>query len=66
MDSDENNNTNNVIVKKKLNYNRIKKIVKKTKNLKNEFEESNLKIIKLIFLHYHYKMKRTLKYIFDV
>jgi hypothetical protein len=53
-------------VKKELNYERIKKIVKKSKNTKQDFKEINLKIIRLILLHFHHKIKRTARDIFDL
>jgi hypothetical protein len=66
MNDDENKNTNDTIVKKNLNYNRIKKIVKKTKSLKKNLEDSNLKLVKLILSHFHYKIKRTAREMFDM
>jgi len=56
-------NKKNNIVKKELNYDRIKKIVK---NPKKDLNQSNLKIIKLILSHFHHKIKRTARDIFDL
>ena len=57
---------NNVVVKKELNYDRIKKILKNSKNSKKDLKEGNLKIIKIIISQFHHKIKRTSQTIFDL
>jgi len=76
MDINKNNETkkdnetkqqnNNVVVKKELNYDRIKKILKKSKNSKKDLKEGNLKIIKIIISQFRHKIKRTSQTIFDL
>ena len=64
--NDNKKNENNIVVKKELNYDRINKIVKKSKNSKKDLKGGNLKIIKIILLHFHHKIKRTAQNIFDL
>jgi hypothetical protein len=65
--NDENKkNHENIIVKKELNYDRINKIVKKSKNSQKDLKAGNLKIIKLIILNFHHKIKCTARNIFEL
>ena len=61
----ENKKNDNTIVKKELNYDRIKEIVKKSKKSSHRLEEGNVKLIKLIFSQFHYTLKRTAQIMFD-
>ena len=65
IDIHQNKKNGNIIVKKKLNYDRIKEIVKKSKKSNHRLEEGNLKIIKLLLSHFHHKLKRTAQIMFD-
>jgi hypothetical protein len=51
-----------IVVKKELNYKRIKNIVKKSKNSQ---KYDNLKIIKIIISKFHYKIVCRTRDIFD-
>jgi hypothetical protein len=62
-----NNNINNdIFIKKELNYDRIKKIVKKSKKSKQNLKENNFKIIKFILSDFNHKIKRTIQFIFNL
>ena len=52
--------------KKELNYDRIKKIVKKSKKSKQNVKENNFKIIKFILSDFNHKIKRTVQFIFNL
>ena len=65
IDIHQNKKNGNIIVKKKLNYHRIKEIVKKSKKSNHRLEEGNLKIIKLLLSQFHHKLKRTAQTILD-
>ena len=52
--------------KKELNYDRIKKIVKKSKKSKQNLKENNFKIIKFILSDFNHKINRTVQYIFNL
>ena len=62
----ENKKNHENIIVKELNYNRINKIVKKSKNSQKDLKGDNLKIIKIILLQFHHKIKRTSQIIFDL
>lgn len=65
IDIHQNKKNGNIIVRKKLNYDRIKEIVKKSKKSSHRLEEGNLKLIKLIFSQFHHTLKRTAQIMFD-
>ena len=52
--------------KKRIKYDRIKKIVKKSKKSKQNVKENNFKIIKFILSDFNHKIKRTVQYIFNL